>query len=399
MTHTTDTNPINAGDTAVKVEQEAASIQSRLDKLQRELEAALDAFAVNNSFLTRAAAYWSEQPLWLQIGIGILLALLLVAINSVIHATVLLTLSVVALIAYSLGGFLLSDHHTQTTQNTSKFKEIMRNKMILLRNLVILLNNLCSQVATETERLNLANNEFKENISCLSRQAEKFVQQVSELSGINIDLYANLQAHDEGMENIEKIASAQSVQFAIMQQQLNQVIQQLNQEKQQWRHNQQQLTEQIEILKETQLAMAAQLEESSQTTLILQQCITSLSDTSSTSEENKQEFAQKLRETLEENKKNMSQILQHYAHQGTAFGSTHKNLQTSGEELNSLNQQYTQVLIKFENVIQQVETVNNHASVGLQKYGVFHQTVPAAARSQNSTISVPAVLFTGGYSI
>lgn len=110
----------------------------KLGKLQLDLEAAIDSFADNKSVLSRAAAYWGQWPLWVQISGG-----LLVAFSFVIFS---MAVSLIALSGYTAVAFLLTDHHSLLQNNTQRFKTIMRNLTNLLGNLIGLITNVHEQL-------------------------------------------------------------------------------------------------------------------------------------------------------------------------------------------------------------------------------------------------------------
>lgn len=343
--------------------QQIAQTYAQLTQLQKELHAAIDAFATQKSLLSRAAAYWSQYPLWLQIGIGLSLGGSLLLLGAIAYTALFLTLSIVAITLYGVGGFLLTDHHQQFQHDTYKFKEIIQNLTDLLGSCVHLFNTIHQQLNEEIINLQEKNGYLQQNILQLNEQTLTLAQQIDELSKAKTHLQQLLKTHEQTISDLKETNEEQSQLF-------NNTHKQLHEVTLQYQHTQTELSEKILQLKQINTTMSLELEQARQTAATLKGAVVNLSSTVLVKAEHKELFQQKLQQLLEDKEKGFTLITDKMFLAEAELATTQEKLQISLQQEEELRREYAQLMSRFETLIQLWEKQTPESSSS-QQYSVM----------------------------
>jgi hypothetical protein len=163
--------------------QELAQIKEHLNHI-------IDTFNTHQSVFSRWASFWGSQSLWKKTLVGAVLVIPLLMIGIVFHQAVILTLGIVALLGYSLGTFLLKNHQTQTTANTTELKLGIAQLTQILTTLINTLEELKTQLRSQVEIFHKENEALAAQNTQLKIQIEQLTQQNIQLTDHEIDLKA-----------------------------------------------------------------------------------------------------------------------------------------------------------------------------------------------------------------
>jgi predicted transcriptional regulator len=179
------TNSANASVTPESSEKIWAHVndtQSKIAKIQKELNEVLESYASPQSHLTKLATYWVSSPWWLRLGIASLTAIVLITLTAILHLYLILTAFVVAFSLTSVFCYLLSEHHGQTQLSTTQFKTLIGNLTELLGSLIELLDTLYLELKKEIDAFEKENKLFSENVEELSNNIPLLTEQIEQLT-------------------------------------------------------------------------------------------------------------------------------------------------------------------------------------------------------------------------
>ena len=317
--------------------QQIDQLCKQLGQLQHDLEAAIDSFADNKSLLSRAAAYWGQWPLWVQITAGFLLAFSLLMIS--------LAVSIVAMGGYIVVAFLLNDHHSLLMHNTQKFKTIMENLTNLLGSLIGLITNIHGQFKNEIESMQERNQQMQRNISHLKEQTAALIIQIDGLTNAKGRLETVIDTHERTITDLNKINQEQSELFQRTERQLAEVTEHSEQA-------QVQLSEKIRLLEQTRAQMETEHEQMIRTVLALKNTVISLSNPTLLKEEHQELLKQKLHEFVTSKEKDLSQF-------AVSTSQINLELEITQKQLHESLQQQASLRHDLESLIQEFATLIN----------------------------------------
>ncbi len=148
-----------------------------LDQIKENLNKMVDAMDHNPSFLSRAASYWGEIPLWQKIVGGVVLIVPTFAIAIVLQSAIFLAISIFTLITYAASSFLLDNHHSLNLNRTEHLKTGLIGLADTLGVVIISLDKLREQLATEIEQFQLENEKLSVNVKDLGEEVQELVVQ------------------------------------------------------------------------------------------------------------------------------------------------------------------------------------------------------------------------------
>ncbi|EHL30548.1 hypothetical protein [Legionella drancourtii] len=337
----TETNP-----TQPKPEhlQQIITTHQHLTQIQKDLEDAIDSFAANQSVLARIAAYWAKIPLWVQVSSGLAVLIPLIVLSITLQLAALLTLSIFALLAYTVGSYLLFDYHQNSTQSTNKFKTIIVNFSDLLVNLIDLIDALHAQFKTEVDQLAVENMNLTNNVSRLNSEINQLTGKIATLNTTEGELRVVRDGLNKTLEELKGTSGAQSVVLQQTQAQLNEV-------QQKYEQNHSTLSERIEELETLRSKLETDLKIAKNLANTLSDTVTVFTGTLRFNEEQRTLFLAKLHTFIDDEKLQFDQITQRMLE-------TQKNLTSTLEETRSSNNHYAQMIEYQDSLIKKLEKVS-----------------------------------------
>lgn len=312
----------------------------QLGKLQQDLEVAIDSFADNKSLFSRAAAYWGQWPLWIQISGGFLLALSLLIFS--------VSISMLTLGSYTAVAFLLNDHHGLLRNNTQKFKTIMQNLTNLLGNLIGLITNVHEQLKNEIESIQARNQQLQQNIGQLNKQSSTLTEQINELTETEKKLQAIIKTHELTIILLQDANKEQSELFQKTQTQLAEVTVQSEE-------TQAHLSEKINQLEKIRIQIESEHEQMVRTVFTLKNTVLSLSNPALVKEEHQDLLKQKLQEFVTSKEKDLSHFAISTSQINLDLEITQKQLHESLQQQAELRQDLESLIKEFELLISSYE--------------------------------------------
>ncbi|CAM4492310.1 MAG: hypothetical protein LEGION0403_FIIPPAGN_01686 [Legionella sp.] len=355
----------------------------QLDKIQHDLEAAIDSFADNNSLISRAAAYLGQWPLWIQISGGLFLAFSLLIFS--------MAISVVALGCYTAAVLLLNEHHDLFRYNTQKFKTIMQNLTNVLGVLIGLINNVHEQFKNEIESIQEKNQEYQQTIGQLNKHISALTEKISTLTEAQEKLQAIINAHELTISNLNDGIEEQSKLFQATHNQLTKVTEQSEE-------TQAQLSEKIDQLEKMRLQLESEHEQMTRTISTLKNAVISLSNQTLVSEEHQDMLKQKLQDFVTSKEKDLAQFAISTTQINLDLEITQKQLHQSLQQQMLLRQSLESLIGEFEQLISVEDgQINKKACYDqksletLRKFsfliqlGTAPSAIPAESRENNLT--------------
>ena len=316
----------------------------QLGTLQQDLEAAIDSFIDNKSLLSRAAAYWGQSPLWIQISGGLLLAFSLLLFS--------MAISLVALVCYTAVTFLLNEHHSLFRHNTQKFKIIMQNLTTLLGTLIDLINNVHEQFSNVIGNIQEKNQHYQQTIGKLNEKVSTLTEQINELTETQQKLQLIVNTHELTIDNLKEANQEQSDLFQTTQNQLTQVTEQSEE-------IQTQLSEKIVLLEKVRLEMESEHEQMIRTVSTLKNTVISLSNPILANEEHQELLKQKLQDFITSQEKDLSQFAVSISQINLDLDITQKQLHESLQQQAKLKKDLENLIREFEQLIAFYEQPEN----------------------------------------
>ncbi|MFJ1268365.1 hypothetical protein ACD661_07335 [Legionella lytica] len=310
---------------------------SQLSTLQRDLEAAIDAFAETRSLISRAATYWGQLPLWMQISAGFVLACSLLIFST--------AMSIVALSCYTAITFLLNEHQGLFHHNTQKFKTIMQNLTNLLGTLIGLINNVHEQFKHEIENLQEKNKQFLHTIDHLNEQTSGLTEKINGLTATPQKLQAIINAHELTISNLNDEMEEQSKLFYATQKQLTEVTEQSEE-------TQAELHDKINQLEKIRIQLESEREQMTRMVSTLKNTVISLSNPALVNEEHQELLKQKLQDFITSKEKDLSQFVISTSKINLELEATQKQLQESLQE-------QAQLRLHLESLIKELDELIN----------------------------------------
>ncbi|HDS3834620.1 TPA: hypothetical protein QHW08_002697 [Legionella pneumophila] len=294
----------------------------------------------NPSWLSRAASFWNEIPLWQKITAGAVLTIPLLMIGIMANLAALITLSIVTGIIYAASHILLENHQNQ---NTKQLNAGISSLVDLLDTVISTLDLLREQLAIEIDALQ------KENVR-LTQNVDQFFEQIntlkSEISTLN-DTEKALRA-----TQIELELTAKTLKGSIEEQ--SQVLENTQKELEQvvlaYKDNQNQLSDKIKELDEVKVTMSKEVDQAQTLSLVLRSTVDALSKTVIADEEQRTSFQLRLNDFLTNKEKSFDQVAERICEAERKLSVVTKQLEESNQRYRKLLDRQEQQIIRLEQI-------------------------------------------------
>jgi chromosome segregation ATPase len=350
--------------------QEIEQACNQLSTLQRDLEAAIDAFAATQSLLSRAAAYWGQLPLWMQISAGFLLTCSLLIFN--------VALSLIALCCYTIITFLLNEHQGLFHHNTQKFKTIMQNLTNMLGTLIGLANNVHQQFKHEIECLQEKNQQLLHTIDQLNEQASELTEKINGLTAKQKKLQAIINTHELTLNNLNDVVEEQAKSLQATQKQLTKVTEQSEE-------TQAALHKKIDQLEKIRSQLESEHTQITRMVSTLKNTVISLSNPALANEEHQELLKQKLQDFITSKEHDLSQFVMSTSKINLELEATQKQLQESLHEQAQLRRHLESLINEFAELTsandEQITTKASNEQKSLDTLRKFSLLRPQVAAS------------------
>ncbi|BCA94836.1 membrane protein [Legionella antarctica] len=342
----TELNPKDIKSKKIKENLEQVLLsQKELDQIKENLNRMIEAMAHNPSFLSRAAAYWGELPLWQKIVAGIVLVVPTFVISLVAHIAVIFTFSLFTLFTYTASSILLDNHHHLNIDRTEHLKAGINSLADTLGLIILSLDKIREQLAVEiehfqkeNEKLDLNIDELKAQIQELSEQSMLFEETERGLRETNGDLVTLTESLKDSVKEHTRLLENCKEQLRQMQQ---------NYEKAQFN-----LTEKVAELNQVKLGMSEEIERVKGIAGTLQGTVQTLSTTLLLDETQQQAFKEKLESFINNKETSFHQIAERICE-------AERQLAIVKEEYERLNEQYQQLLERGKTQIDRLEQLHS----------------------------------------
>ncbi len=343
---TTELDPPNIKSKKIKENLEQVLLsQKELDQIKENLNRMIDAMAHNPSFLSRAAAYWGELPLWQKIVAGVVLIVPTFVISLVAHIVVIFALSIFTLFTYTASSILLDNHHHLNIDRTEHLKAGINSLADTLGLIILSLDKIREQLAVEIEQFQKENEKLGLNIEELNNQ----IQELSEQNQLFKETEHALRQTNNDLEKLTESLKDSVLEHSELlesnKEQLKQV--QLNYEKAQFN-----LTQKIAELNRVNIGMSEEIERIKGIAATLQGTVQTLSASLLLDETQQKAFREKLETFLNDKETSFHQIAERICE-------AERQLSIVKEQYERLNDQYLHLLNRGETQIDRLEHLHS----------------------------------------
>ena len=339
-------NPANEKSKKIKENLEQVLLtQQELDQIKENLARMIDAMAHNPSFLSRAAAYWGELPLWQKIVAGIVLVVPTFVISLVAHILVIFALSIFTLFTYTASSLLLDNHHQLNIDRTEHLKAGINSLADALGLVILSLDKIREQLATGVEQFQKENEKFALNIDELNAQIQEFTQQTQRIK-------EREQALSHTNKDLEKLNESLQSSVKEHKELLESSKEQFNQVRLGYEKFQSDLTKKITKMKEINLELNKEIKRVQSIAATLEGTVQTLSAALLLDEEQQRAFTEKLESFLKNKEASFHQIAERICE-------AEHQLVIVKEQYEHLNEQYQQLLNRGEAQIGRLEKLRS----------------------------------------
>src|SRR3989338_7975736 len=265
--------------------------QNKIQKIKVDLNQLIQSMNNNPSWLSRAASFWNEIPLWQKITAGAVLSIPLLMIGIMANLAALIMLSIVTGIIYAVSHILLENHQNQNTNNTENLNVGISSLVDLLDTVISTLDILREQLALEIDAFQKENARLTQNVDQFCEQINTLKSEISKLTDTEKALRAT---------QIDLELTAKTLKGSIKEQ--SQVLENTQKELEQvvlaYKDNQNQLSDKIKELDELTVKMSKEVDQAQTLALVLRSTVEALSKTVIADEEQRTAFQSRLNEFL-----------------------------------------------------------------------------------------------------
>jgi DNA repair exonuclease SbcCD ATPase subunit len=338
-------NPANEKSRKIKENLDQVLLtQQELNQIKENLARMIDAMAHNPSFLSRAAAYWGELPLWQKIVAGVVLIVPTFVISLVAHILVIFALSMFTLFTYTASSLLLDNHHQLNIDRTEHLKAGINSLANALGLVILSLDKIREQLAAEVEQFQKENEKFALNIDELNAQIQEFTQQTKRI-------VEREQALSQTNKDLEKLNESLQRSVKEHKELLESSKEQLNQVRLSYEKSQADLTKKITKLKQVNLEMGKEIERVQGIAVTLEGTVQTLSAALLLDEQQQLAFREKLESFLNNKEASFHQIAERICE-------AERQLLIVKEQYERLNEQYQQLLNRGEAQVGRLEKLH-----------------------------------------
>ncbi|CEG57516.1 LegC2/C7 family Dot/Icm T4SS effector [Legionella fallonii] len=315
--------------------------QKGLDQIKENLNRMVDAMAHNPSYISRAAAFWGELPLWQKIVAGAVLIIPIFAIAMVLQSAIFLALSIFTLITYTASSLLLDNHHNLNLNRTEHLKAGLTSLADTLGVIIISLDKLREQLAVEIEQFQLENEKLAINVKDLGEEIQELIEQRKLLQETE-------QALRQTNKELEKVADSLKKSLKEHTELLEQSEALLHQVQKDYKLAQSDLTDKIKELNQTRQDMGEKIETLSGVADSLQGLLQTFTDQLKLDKTQQEAFRKKIKEILSDETKSLLIIAER-------LSTIELKLSAEKDEYNRLNEQYRQLIERNETQVGRLE--------------------------------------------
>lgn len=312
-----------------------------LVKVKESFCAVIDSMHDNPSLITRCAEYWGKLPMWQKVGGGVVITIPTLTIGLAAHIGILLAFSGFTVIAYSAGGIALDDHYASNKNMADKLKKGILGLADILVALINQLHSICDSLRQENNRFHCENellaetrSSLQETVATLTTQAENYILISDFLKKEQLKLEKTNITLDHTATELEAVKSELA-------------------------KNQSLLAAKIGELERVRVEMSLDLDNARQTASILNSTVNALALKSITSDEQRQEFQEKIQLIMDGKMEQFGEVAER-------LSATEEQLAIAKNELEQKNNYYAGLLERYEQLIERQEDLFRRYSEGEQ---------------------------------
>ena len=323
--------------------EKIVTTQNKIQKIKIDLNQLIQSMGNNPSWLSRAASFWNEIPLWQKITAGAVLTIPLLMIGIMANLAALITLSIVTGIIYAVSHILLENHQNQNTNNTKHLNAGISSLVDLLDTVISTLDLLREQLALEIDAFQKENARLTQNVDQFCEQINSLKSEISKINDTEKALRAT---------QIELELTAKTLKGSIEEQ--SQVLENTQKELEQvvlaYKDNQNQLSEKIKELDEVKVKMSKEVDQAQTLSLVLRSTVEALSKTVIADEEQRTSFQLRLNEFLINKEKSFDQVAERICEAERKLSVVTKQLEESNQRYRKLLDRQEQQIIRLEQI-------------------------------------------------
>ncbi|CZP46200.1 LegC2/C7 family Dot/Icm T4SS effector [Legionella pneumophila] len=323
--------------------EKIVTTQNKIQKIKVDLNQLIQSMNNNPSWLSRAASFWNEIPLWQKITAGAVFTIPLLMIGLMANLAALITLSIVTGIIYAASHILLENHQNQNTNNTENLNAGISSLVDLLDTVISTLDILREQLALEIDAFQKENVRLTQNVDQFCEQINTLKSEISKLNDTEKALRAT---------QIELELTAKTLKGSIEEQ--SQVLENTQKELEQvvlaYKDNQNQLSDKIKELDEVKVKMSKEVDQAQSLSLVLRSTIEALSKTVIADEEQRTSFQLRLNEFLTNKEKSFDQVAERICEAERKLSVVTKQLEESNQRYRKLLDRQEQQIIRLEQI-------------------------------------------------
>ena len=323
--------------------EKIVTTQNKIQKIKVDLNQLIQSMNNNPSWLSRAASFWNEIPLWQKITAGAVLTIPLLMIGLMANLAALITLSIVTGIIYAVSHILLENHQNQNTNNTENLNAGISSLVDLLDTVISTLDLLREQLAIEIDAFQKENARLTQNVDQFCEQINTLKSEISKLTDTEKVLRATQIDLELTAKTLKDSIEEQSQVLENTQKELEQVVLA-------YKDNQNQLSDKIKELDEVKVKMSKEVDQAQTLSLVLKSTVEALSKTVIADEEQRTSFQLKLNEFLTNKEKSFDQVAERICEAERKLSVVTKQLEESNQRYRKLLDRQEQQIIRLEQI-------------------------------------------------
>lgn len=315
--------------------------QDNMRRMREGFEAVLASCNDNQSLLSKAAAFWADVSSWYKIGLGVVVIAPFFVLSVLANLSVLLTLSIVAVVVYAASSILLDNHQNNTSLNQAKLNAVASALLGFFEETIGVLHDLSNQISLELDAFTRENAALALRVLDLGRQVE-------DISGHNKSLLETTTALNETKESLNRTVERlnddmkrQSALLDAMQSELQTALSLHNEA-------QESFSREISELNEARVTMGAHNESMQKVITMLKTMVTNLSTALFKRNEDRMKLEAKLEDIL-------SGVMSGLTVATQGFEGSCAHFDETVEETKALNARHSALLDKQERQVTQLE--------------------------------------------
>lgn len=323
--------------------EKMVTTQYKIQKIKADLNKLIQSMNNNPSWLSRAASFWNEIPLWQKITAGAVLTIPLLMIGLMANLAALITLSIVTGIIYTVSHILLENHQSQNTDNIENLKAGISSLVDLLDSVISTLELLREQLAIEIDAFQKENARLTQNVDQFCEQIKTLKSEIIELTDTEKKLRATQVDLEQTATTLKGSIVEQSQVLENTQKQLEQVVQA-------YKENQNQLSDKIKELDDIKVKMGKEVEQARAVGLVLSGTVETFSNMVIQDKEQRAAFLKRLEDFLTNKEKSFVEIADRICDAERKLSVVTKQLEESNQRYRKLLDRQEQQIIRLEQI-------------------------------------------------